>query len=180
MIRIARISDIDAVLAVINDAKELLRERKSLQWQDGYPDRETIRKDIEKEWLYVNEKEGLIAGVAALVRDPDESYAVIYDGAWLNDRPYFSLHRLAVKKEFYRRGVARELADYLCAATRAAGIGDIRADTAPENFAMRGLLEQLEFRRCGVIYLSRATCRDPKRIAYQKNFGFIASLVPRL
>ena len=75
--------------------------------------------------------------------------------------------------------MARELADYLRRGDAGGRIGDIRADTAPENFAMRGLLEQLEFRRCGVIYLSRATCRDPKRIAYRK-FWIIASLVPRL
>ena len=168
MIRIARPADLSAVMEVIENAKELLRSQDSLQWQDGYPDRMTMTADIEANRLYVNDIDGVIAGIAALVPGPDESYAVIYEGSWPNDRPYYAIHRVAVKKGFYGRGVARELIEHLQRVVRVAGIVDLRADTALENAAMQGLLARCGFRQCGIIYLVRPTCRDPKRLAYHK------------
>ncbi|MCK9537242.1 MAG: GNAT family N-acetyltransferase [Bacilli bacterium] len=172
MIRKANLSDIDTILTVIADAKELFRKNNSLQWQDtdGYPHRRTVHADILKEWLYLNFRSNRLAGIITLAQEPDESYRVIHEGNWLNNRKYYTIHRLAVKKEFYRQGVAQELVDYAFEITRRSGVFDIRCDTAAENIAMNRLLEKCGFVRCGIIYLVRGSCLEPKRIAYHKSF----------
>ena len=170
MIRKANLFDINAILEVIADAKELFRRNNSLQWQDtdGYPNRHTIQTDIENGWLYLNFRNDCLAGIITLAQKPDESYQIIYEGKWFNNRKYYTIHRLAVKKDFYRQGVAKELIDYVLTITRRSGVLDIRADTAEENIAMNRLLEKCGFIRCGIIYLVRNTCLEPKRIAYHK------------
>ena len=45
MIRKGRIEDLDACYQIILDAKEFMKQTGSLQWQQGYPYKETIEKD---------------------------------------------------------------------------------------------------------------------------------------
>lgn len=169
MIRKALPADVSAILDIIGDAKELLRRNNSSQWQDpdGYPGRAVILDDIKQARLYVNIRHNRPAGVVCLAEGEDESYATI-DGAWLNDRPYNTIHRLAIKKEFYRQGVAKELIAYAVAAVLSRGLYDLRADTARENVAMNNLLVGSGFIRCGTIRLLRSMSKDPLRVAYHK------------
>lgn len=170
MVRKAVYDDIDKIITIIEDAKALLKNNHSLQWQDsdGYPNRKTVYADIEKGWLYVNIRNNSLAGIVTLVAVADESYKKIEAGNWLNNRRYYAIHRLAVKKEFYRQGVARELLDYTTTITKQNGVYDLRTDTTEENSSMHCLLEKCGFIRCGIVYLVRSDCPDPKRIAFHK------------
>ena len=51
MIKLVSINEIDQVMKIINDAKSLLK-RNSLQWQQGYPNLETMTNDINNHHLY--------------------------------------------------------------------------------------------------------------------------------
>ena len=50
-IRLVQENEIDEVMSIINDAKELLK-KDSLQWQQGYPFKETMVNDIKRRELY--------------------------------------------------------------------------------------------------------------------------------
>ena len=63
------LADVPAVMKIINEAKRLLASADSPQWQNGYPNEETIRQDIEKTWSYVLVVDGIIAGTLALQKN---------------------------------------------------------------------------------------------------------------
>jgi GNAT superfamily N-acetyltransferase len=168
MIRQARCEDVEQIMEIIRDAKELLKSRGIKQWlTPGYPGRDLILEDIRKGYLYVAEVDGTLAGMACLLREPDENYEQIFEGRWLNAEPYFSIHRVAVKKEFYGRGIAKALFRHLEDCAREAGIANLRVDTSLENQAMHNLLQSNNYQRCGIIYLKGVEI-NPLRIAYQK------------
>ena len=94
----------------------------------------------------------------AFILGNDPSYAVI-DGAWLNDRPYGTIHRLA--SDGTVMGVFSQ-----CMACCKTICPDIRADTHERNATMRHLLEKHGFVYCGVVNLDKKE-GDTLRVAYQ-------------
>ncbi|MDU2665410.1 MAG: GNAT family N-acetyltransferase, partial [Clostridium perfringens] len=51
--RQAKISDLDQIVEIIELSKKYLKETKVDQWQDGYPAKEDLRRDIESGNSYV-------------------------------------------------------------------------------------------------------------------------------
>ena len=47
ILRPTKIEDISRVIDIINQAKTYFKNNDIDQWQDGYPNEETIEKDIE-------------------------------------------------------------------------------------------------------------------------------------
>ena len=127
------------------------------QWGDTKPTEEMILSDIDRGVGYVVEEAGRPCGAFAFIEGIDPTYGVIDGGAWLNDAPYGTIHRIA--SDGTARGV---LAAAL--AFGAQRVDNIRIDTHADNRVMQHLLDTYGFTRCGVIYLENG---DP-RLAYQK------------
>ena len=85
----------------------------------------------------------------------DPTYAVIENGAWLNDRPYGTIHRIG--SDGKKSGVLRHAADFCLERTK-----DLRIDTHEDNKIMQALVESYGFKRCGIIHIDDGT----PRIAY--------------
>ena len=45
-------TDLNAIMNIISQAQNYLKEQGIDQWQNGYPNRQTIKKDIEK-WEFI-------------------------------------------------------------------------------------------------------------------------------
>ena len=155
--------DLDAIMAIVEDARSFLRDQGVNQWQDGYPDRAAFNEDILQERLYTVKEDGEVLAVYALV-SYEETYDVIYEGEWLNDEPYIAVHRIAVKEARKGTGVARFIFDEL-----KKKYSNIRADTHEDNVNMRRCLLNNGFRYCGIIYLKRGSESDNRRLAYHYN-----------
>ncbi|MGD9604917.1 MAG: N-acetyltransferase family protein [Bacilli bacterium] len=170
MIRMAAIEDMTEILKIIADAKALLKSKHSLQWQDddGYPNGETFLDDIQTNSLYVACDQGRLVAVCALGRFGEPTYNVIYDGQWLNNEPFYVVHRLAVKKEAYGQGWAKKLMKKMEEICLDEGVKNIRCDTTFENEPMNQLLINLDYQYCGIIHLTRTKIQDRLRKAYQK------------
>lgn len=95
----------------------------------------------------------------ALILGEDVTYKYI-EGKWLNNFPYGTIHRIASKQKV--KGILRAAVSYGSRYTN-----NIRIDTHKDNKVMQHLLEKLQFRKCGIIYLLNG---DP-RIAYQLEVG---------
>ena len=96
MIRLAQREDLSAILAVYEAARRYMRENGNpTQWGESYPERAMLEEDIRRRQLYVDEQEGAIHGAFAFILGEDPTYAYIEDGAWLNDAPYGTIHRVA-------------------------------------------------------------------------------------
>ena len=83
IIRLLTSNDIVAVMEIIDDAKKLLGKH-SLQWQQGYPNKDTMMNDIKSSSCYglFNEDNYLIA-IVSLVKGIDPNYLEI-EGEWKN------------------------------------------------------------------------------------------------
>ena len=160
--RKAKTEDTEQIWRIILEAKEQMRRLGSLQWQDGYPWFETITGDIGRGWGYVLCRDDRIAAYGAVMFGGEEAYISI-DGAWLSDRPYAVVHRLAVAEEMKHRGVAGRFMGEAGKLALENRVYSFRVDTNFDNHYMHKLLEKQGFTYCGeIIY------QDGKRMAYEK------------
>ena len=127
------------------------------QWGKTNPPRERTETDLREENLYVVEIDNDIFAVFYYKFADDPTYKIIYNGEWLNEKPYGVIHRIAVSH--HRMGVAEQCYRYALHQCR-----NLRIDTHHDNIPMQRSLEKNGFQRCGIIHLANG---DP-RIAYQK------------
>ena len=158
-IRKAKTEEIDIIMDVFDAAKQFMQKTgNDKQWIDGYPPKELILGNICDENLYVCLTEDeQIAGVFYFKVEDDVTYAKIYDGEWLNDRPYGVIHRIASNGK--RKGIGEA-----CLRWGLEQCGNVRVDTHRDNNVMQNILLRNGFRQCGIIYVANGT----ERIAYQK------------
>lgn len=152
-------NDLEAVLRIYEDGRKYMRANGNTdQWKDGYPHRDTILDDIEKEVSFVvtDENEEIIA-VFAFIEGPDITYNKIYNGEWPDDKHYYVIHRIAVSR--HRKGVASFVYEE-CLKKHPV----LRIDTHKDNIPMQNSLKKNGFVYCGIIHL----LSGDERLAYQK------------
>ena len=159
-IRKTTCDDIDTVMKIYADGREIMLEGKNfLQWPEGYPFRDIIEKDINAGFSYVCTDGSEILAVFYLSPGPDESYKKI-DGAWLNDKPYGVIHRIARLKTDKAKGVGAFCLEWCFELVK-----NIRIDTHEDNMPMRKLLEKQGYKYCGIIWIETGDAR----MAFQKS-----------
>ncbi|MFR6087359.1 MAG: N-acetyltransferase [Oscillospiraceae bacterium] len=94
-IRTAAAADQPQLMAIYRTAQEyMLQTGNPTQWGRSYPSPELIRSDIAQGICRVLSDEAGIHGVLALLDTPEPTYSR-KEGAWRNDAPYLTIHRLA-------------------------------------------------------------------------------------
>ena len=132
---------------------------KPTQRGDKFPPEEKVLRDIEVGTGYVIEDEGELCGVFAFIIGPDPTYALIEDGAWINDTDeYGTIHRIATNGK--KPGIVDACINF-CSSK----INNLRIDTHQNNKAMLHLIQSRGFQRCGIIYTSDD---GTPRIAFQR------------
>lgn len=150
-------AELDAVMRIYDGARAFMAKAGNpSQWTGGYPWRDLIEEDIALGRSYVCEEDGRLYAVFALIAGEEPDYAVI-DGAWLDDLPYRTLHRVASTGE--RRGMTDIIVEWSLARC-----ANLRADTHEDNLPMQRAFLRNGFRRCGTIWLAAGG----PRVAYQR------------
>lgn len=157
-VRRSNMEDIPAMMDLYAQARVFMRENGNPnQWDDSYPSRELLEKDIAFGNSYiVEDDEKNLAATFAFIKGEDPTYYGIENGAWLNHESYGTIHRLAGNPSCH--GIASG-----CIGWCKSQIGNLRADTHEDNKIMQHLLEKNGFVRCGIIHLANGA----PRIAYQ-------------
>lgn len=163
----ASLSDIPLIMRTIDDAKENLKKAGIDQWQTGYPNEETAKKDILNENSYLYYENNEFVGVVALLFGEDPLYKEIEDGAWKTEMPYCSIHRVAVAQGHLGKGIMGRIFEHTQTIATANNYHSIRIDTHPDNKSMQRALEKASFKYCGHIYLDNGGLR----YAYEKPFN---------
>lgn len=161
-IRKTTMQDIDNVLFIIDEAKQYFKTQGINQWQDGYPNRDSIIHDITNQEGYVIEENGEILATCMMSTREDPTYGYIEDGAWIDNESYVVLHRVATRSDQKGKGLASLFIKAV--ETLYPRVTSIRVDTHPENKAMQQVFNKNGFTYCGIIYLAN----KDKRMAYQK------------
>ena len=158
-IRKAKTEEVDIIMCVFNAAKEFMHKTgNDKQWIDGYPSKEFILNNIRNEGLYVClSDDETIVGVFYFKVEADKTYEKIYDGEWLNDKPYGVVHRIASNGR--QKGIGDTVMQWSFEQC-----GNVRVDTHRENIVMQNVLKRNGYHRCGIIYIANGT----ERIAFQK------------
>ena len=155
----ARPSALNRLMEIFDHARRFMASvGNGNQWINGYPSSELIAREIADGHCYVcrDEHENIV-GTFCFVPSPDPYYSVIEDGNWLNDAPYYVIHRIASD------GTCKGIGD-TCIAWCAKQCGNLRADTHRDNLIMQRLLARNGFKRCGIVRVANGT----ERIAYQR------------
>ena len=92
-IRAAGLSDLPAIMEIINEARRNLKEQGINQWQRSYPNAGVIERDIVAGNCYVAEEEGQVAASFAVSFDGDADYDKIYNGSWRREGRFAVVHR---------------------------------------------------------------------------------------
>lgn len=144
-IRRATYEDIPRLKEIFAIARKFMAETGNAnQWAPDYPSEELIRKDIESGDCHVVLYGGKIVATFVLRPGIDPTYNNIYDGKWLNDLPYATIHRIASSGEL--KGVMHLVMLYAKQCYK-----NIRIDTHRDNLVMRRLIEKEGFKHCGTI-----------------------------
>ncbi|MBQ1306951.1 MAG: N-acetyltransferase [Erysipelotrichaceae bacterium] len=156
-VRKTAVEDLDEVEKIfIHARKQMAVNGNPTQWGNDRPSMELVKKDIAEGNSYVVLNDGRITATFAYIIGIEPTYLDI-DGAWLNEEPYGTIHRIASLNEV--KGIFDFVIDYVSGFHM-----DIRIDTHRDNRRMLHLIEKNGFERCGIIIVDDGT----ERIAFQK------------
>lgn len=160
--RKAEINDITPIWAILQQSINRRKKDGSTQWQDGYPNLETVKTDVEKDQNYVLIQDDKIIATAALIFNYEPAYDEI-EGKWLSDGEFLVVHRVGVSDEVAGKGFAKKLFMILEDFAKENDIFSIKVDTNFDNVPMLKILEKLGYTYCGEVYF-----RGSARKAFEK------------
>ena len=157
-IRKTTLNDLDRVMEIYDIARNFMRENgNASQWGDGYPVRALIEEDIARGESFVMVEDDEIHGVFMFMQRVEPTYEVI-EGAWLNDKPYGTIHRIATDGKIKR--MFDKCVEFCLGTTK-----NLRVDTHRDNIPMQKAIARNGFTYCGVIYMLHD---GTPRIAFQR------------
>lgn len=147
MIRLANIKDLDKIMEIIKEIQKEMKAENNPQWNedDDYPSREKFITDIENKNLYIYEEKDIIKGFIAIAKDYGEYDELLKT----TNKPAFILHRIAIKKENRKEGIATILFNYAEDLAKKGNIKLLKADTEEHNIKMNNLFIKLGFIKKG-------------------------------
>lgn len=159
-------SDVNSIMHIIAQAQSYFKNQGIDQWQNNYPNAETIKNDIANNESYVLLKDNNIVATAAVSFAGESTYNSIYEGVWLSNKDFAVIHRIAVDNTCKGLGLSSQIIKHVEQLCLNNGVNSIKIDTHQENIPMQNLLKKNNFKYCGVIYLEDGS----KRIAFEKLF----------
>ncbi len=163
--RQARPEEATRIWEILSQAISRRKKDGSAQWQDGYPNPQTVENDIANGNGFVLMRDNAILGYAALIYNNEPAYNDI-EGNWLTDNDFYVIHRVAVADEALGNGYAQEIFRRIEAFVKEQSVKSIRVDTNFDNPAMLNIFTKLGYTYCGEVYF-----RGSPRKAYEKVIG---------
>ena len=152
MIRKATLEDLDTILEIYAYAREQMKKTGNPnQWKDNKPNKETLISDIKNEELYVLVDKD-IYGCFMFTLKGEPTYKVIYEGEWLSDLPYGTIHKVASNGT--HKGILHQIVEYVSLTT-----AHLRIDTHHDNKIMQHCILKEGFTYCGIIHLEDGDLR---------------------
>ena len=160
--RKATLQEISQIWEILQKAIQRRKEDGSNQWQDGYPNPEVIKVDIEKEVGFVLKEGENLVGYCAVLINNEPAYAGI-EGKWLSNEDFVVVHRIAIAQDYLGKGLAKEMMKFIEEFAIKNNIYSVKADTNFDNLAMMKSFEKVGYVYCGEVFF-----RGSARRAYEK------------
>jgi GNAT superfamily N-acetyltransferase len=162
ILRKAALSEVPVIWDILQQAIEQRKQDGSEQWQDGYPNEQTIHEDIANGYAYVLVDNHIIIAYAAMIFGVDPAYNYLR-GRWLTSDDYVAVHRVATSNASKGKGVATHLFKIIEELCMEQKVQSIKVDTNFDNIPMLRILDKLNYTHCGEIFF-----RGAPRKAYEK------------
>ncbi|EQB88440.1 GNAT superfamily N-acetyltransferase [Clostridium punense] len=133
---VAEEKELQEIINIFNDAIEEMNKHNILQWDEVYPDKNTIENDIRNKELYVGKIHSEIACVYAV---NDECHEEYINGNWKYPKAtYAVIHRMCVNPKFQNQGIGILTLNHISEKLKSEGVETIRLDAFSLNpFALK-------------------------------------------
>lgn len=155
-------SEIPVIWDILQQAIARRKEDGSEQWQDGYPNLQSVQNDVEKDQGFVLTEGETITGYSAVLINDEPEYAKII-GKWLTNDDFVVFHRVAISENHLGKGLAKKMLEYIEEFALSNNIYSVKADTNFDNTAMLKIFEKSGYKYCGKVYF-----RGGERRAFEK------------
>ena len=146
-------SEIPQIWKILQQAIERRKKDGSTQWQNGYPNPETIQNDIKNGRGFVlTDKETIIAYSAVIIND--EPAYIDINGQWLTSGDFIVVHRVAISDEYLGQGLVQKMFAHIENFAIINKIYSVKVDTNFDNPAMLRIVEKLGYTYCGEVYFN--------------------------
>ncbi|MBL7909646.1 MAG: GNAT family N-acetyltransferase [Bacteroidia bacterium] len=162
ILRKATFLELPIIWQILQQAIEQRRQDGSTQWQNGYPNEQSIHDDITKGYGYVLVDNEEIVAYAAIIFDIEPAYTDII-GKWLSAGDYVVVHRVATANAVKGKGVATYLFKQIEELSIEKKVYSIKVDTNFDNIPMLKIVDRLGYTYCGEVFFNGS----PRR-AYEK------------
>ena len=157
LIRQTTEEDIPNIMEIFTKARKFMEATGNPhQWAENYPSEQLVKEDISSGDSFVCLRNNRIVATFVLRGGIDPTYNVIYKGAWQNDEPYATIHRIASSGEV--KGILNLAMQFAQTSYQ-----NIRIDTHRENTVMQKAIAKEGFKYCGIIHC----WNGEERLAYQ-------------
>jgi ribosomal protein S18 acetylase RimI-like enzyme len=146
IIRQASLGDIDQLMNLVCDCIEGMRGAGIDQWDEAYPDRQTILTDIRGQTAHVATVDSGLLGMVVLNERQEPEYA---DVTWEGRGRAAVVHRLMVAPQWQSQGVGRMLMQFAEQRAATLGYACIRLDAFCGNPRAIHFYELTGYRRAG-------------------------------
>ncbi len=162
LFRKATQNDVERIFEILQQAIVRRKNDGSNQWQDGYPNRDTVQADLEREIGFVLTENDTVVAYSAVILNDEPAYDKII-GKWITNGNFYVVHRVAVSDEVAGKGYATEIFRRIENLAIQHKIYSIKVDTNFDNLAMLHIIKKLGFIKCGKVEF-----RGSERLAFEK------------
>lgn len=153
MIRKAAYTDLDAVENIYDELHQAEEDGlMTVGWIRGvYPVRATAEAALEREDLFVLEKDGVIAGAGIINRIQVDVYSMAPWTHTAEDDGVCVLHTLVISPRFARMGLGRQFVEFYEKYARDNHCYELRMDTNERNSAARAMYKKLGYQEISIL-----------------------------
>ncbi|NRA10590.1 MAG: GNAT family N-acetyltransferase [Crocinitomicaceae bacterium] len=152
MISKGELHELDSILELTRACGKHMRDNGIDQWDENYPDRDSLLNDLNTETLFAYRENSVILGIVVLNESQDEEYAEIKWSTSDADRNIV-VHRLAVQPDQQGKGIARKIMDFAEVHAKDQGYDAIRLDTFSQNPRNQKFYTNRGYNDLGPVYL---------------------------
>ncbi|NCP85197.1 MAG: GNAT family N-acetyltransferase [Bacteroidetes bacterium] len=163
--RKATLAEIPQIWEILQQAIARRKADGNNQWQDGYPNPDVIKRDIDREIGFVLTADDLIIGYSAVLQNDEPAYAEL-EGNWLTNGEFVVVHRVAIADSHIGKGLSKKILRFVEEFAIQNNIFSIKIDTNFDNVPMLKIVDQLGYKYCGEVYF-----RGSARRAFEKVLG---------
>ena len=141
----AGINDLEKISKMYRDAIDNLNQIDIDQWDEVYPNKLTLKEDIEKQELYKIISGDKLLGAVVINQETDEEYA----NGHFEDDNYAVVHRLCVDPKNQNQKIGYRAMMMIENLLKEQGISSIRLDAFSKNPFSLKMYEKLGYKKVG-------------------------------